>query len=121
MSLSFYKVIHILGLLLVFNGLAAIWGVNVVGGTPSKRRRIGLSLMHGLGLAALLISGFGMLAKLGYLSDIPTWAIIKSLIWLAMGASLALAKRKAQWGLPLISFFVLAGTYAAYLCIYKPG
>ena len=121
MSLSFYKVIHILGLLLAFNGLAAIWGVNVVGGKATKRRRIGISVMHGLGMVALLVSGFGMLAKLGYLSDIPTWAIIKSLIWVAIGASVALAKRKAQWGIPLVSFWILAGTYAAYLCIYKPG
>ena len=69
----------------------------------------------------MLISGFGLLAKLGYLSDLPTWSIIKMGLWLAIGGSIVFAKRRPAWGAGLIAFWIAAGGLAAYLCVYKPG
>lgn len=120
MSHQFYRVLHLAGLMLLFSSLAALWGVNLAGGLKERRTRMALSLLHGVGLLFLLVSGFAMLAKLGFLVDIPVWAYIKLGIWVLLGAGLALAKRKAHWGIPLVLLFVLAGTYAAYLCVYKP-
>ena len=121
MSASVYKVLHILGLLLVFVSLTGIWGVNRRGaGAVVKRQRVGLSAMHGIGLLVLLISGFGLLAKLGYLSALPTWSIVKLGLWVVLAGSIALAKRKTEWGLALLSLWILAGTLAAYLCVFKP-
>lgn len=119
MSHAFYKVIHLSGVFMLFAGLCALWGASLRG-PVDKGTRIGLAMIHGLGMAFILVGGFGMLAKLGYMVDIPTWAYIKFAIWLLLGASMVMAKRKAQWGLPLLIFWILVGTYAAYLGVYKP-
>ena len=121
MSPSAYKVIHVVGLILLFMSLAGLLTASVSGVKSSRRLRASLSSAHGLGLVLLLISGFGMLAKLGYLASLPTWAIIKFGLWVALGGSLALAKRRPRWAVALITFWVGAGGLAAYLCVYKPG
>jgi hypothetical protein len=68
----------------------------------------------------VLISGFGMLARLGFMANIPAWAYGKIGIWIILGGSMVLAKRKAEWGLSLILFWVAAGGLAAYLAVFKP-
>ena len=93
-------------------------GSDAAGGKVKYRGS--LAALHGLGLAILLISGFGMLARLGILKDLPGWAYGKLAIWLVLGASVALAKRKATWGNKLLTAWIALGTLAAYLCIYKP-
>jgi hypothetical protein len=121
MSESFYRVAHIVGLVTLFLSLGGILAFSTAGVTLTSRTRALLSAGHGLGLVALLVSGFGMLAKLGYLKDLPTWSIVKMVIWLLIGGSVALAKRRPAWGGGLVAFWIAAGGLAAYLCIYKPG
>lgn len=62
-----------------------------------------------------------MLARLGLMKSLPLWAIGKIVIWLALGGSVALAKRKSAWGIPLLTAWVVLGGLAAYLCVFKPG
>ena len=123
MSLETYRVLHIFGVVTLFSGLASLWGLYVsrpAGVTTSPPYRVGLVAFHGVGLLVLLVSGFGMLARLGLLGGIPLWAYAKVVIWLVLGGSVALAKRKSAWGLKLVSAWIALGTLAAYLCIFKP-
>jgi hypothetical protein len=118
-SHSVYLVIHIVGILLLFSGLTALVGASLKG-APAKGTRFGLALIHGFGMLLVLISGFGMLARLGFMANIPGWAYGKIAIWILLGASMILAKRKAEWGLSLILFWVVLGGLAACLAVFKP-
>lgn len=105
---------------MLFSGLAALLGVYVSGNSPAKGLRIGLSAIHGVGLLLILVSGFGMAARLGIFAALPMWLILKLLIWLFLGASVAFAKRKAQWGVNLILVWIALGALAGYLALFKP-
>jgi uncharacterized membrane protein SirB2 len=80
-----------------------------------------LAILHGVGLIILLISGFGMMARLGVShSEIPGWIIAKTVTWIALGAMLAIIKRRR---LPnMVSVFAVIGLagFAAYCGIMKP-
>jgi hypothetical protein len=121
MSYEIYKVTHILGLLMLFAGLAALWGAQVTGAS-SKGLNRSLGMLHGVGLLFLLISGFGMIARLGLMSSgLPGWIYVKLGLWLALGAAAAVVKRKASLlGMPLLCTLIAAGALAAYMAIVKP-
>ena len=76
-------------------------------------------VLFGIALVLILVSGFGMLAKLGY--GFPGWVILKIVIWLFIGGVIALIRRMPQhavifwWALPAL------GAFAAFLAIYKPA
>ncbi|MGZ3723746.1 MAG: hypothetical protein ACXVA9_12475 [Bdellovibrionales bacterium] len=120
MPVEFYKVLHLCGILMLFSGLAALWGVYSSGTAPAKNRRLALAMIHGFGMLFVLVGGFGMAAKLGMMSNLPVWIYLKLSIWLLLGGSMVLAKRKSQWGPGLLLFWVALGTSAAYLALYKP-
>lgn len=119
MSHELYRVLHILGLLMLFGGLTGLWGVYVSGAPPRKSLRLGLAVTHGVGMTLLLLSGFAMAGQLGLMSDLPAWVWIKLGIWLVLGGSMILAKRKADLGISLVVFWIVLGTSAAFLAIYK--
>ncbi|MCX7674420.1 MAG: hypothetical protein N2Z70_01150 [Bdellovibrionaceae bacterium] len=113
MSYPVYKFIHYLGLtLLVFALTAAAYTSASQANKTSKLPMI----VHGVALLLMLVSGFGMAARLGIFSDFPTWLSLKLALWLVLGAFIALVKRKAILGL-FLSFVVLGGIY--YLAVFK--
>ncbi len=120
MSLLLYKVFHILGLLLVFTALGGMTLHVLSGGSKENlgnaRKFAGMS--HGIGLILLLVSGFGMLARLG--AGMEGWVIAKVVIWLFFGASTAVIWRKPDFSKALWFFFPLLGAVAGYLALYKP-
>lgn len=116
MSSELYRVLHILGVFMVLAGLAGLWGM-YASGEPTKSHRRAMALTHGLGLLLVVVTGFGRLAQLGYREHLPGWAIAKGLIWLVLGGTLMLARRRASWALP---FWLLLGAVAAYLALFKP-
>ena len=120
MSHEFYRVLHILGILMLFGGLTSLWGVYVSGQVPKQGLRVGLAVIHGVGMTFLLLSGFAMAGQLGLMSAIPGWMWIKLGLWLALGGSMVLAKRKAHLGVSLVGLWIALGTVAAFLAIYKP-
>lgn len=120
MPYEFYKLLHISGLILMFSGQCALLGAFASGNLPQKSWRISLAIVHGLGMLFLLVSGFGMLARLGLVNGLPTWAIAKLTIWLVMGATLALAKRRSQLKMILVLIWAMLGVAAAFIAIYKP-
>ena len=76
MSLQFYHYLHLIGLILVFVGY---------GGLLSSERAKSAMMWHGIGLLISLVSGFGMLAKLGMSWPWPLWIWIKVALWLVLG------------------------------------
>lgn len=106
---------------MLFSGLTGLWGVYVLGTSPKKSLRIGLAVIHGVGMTLVLISGFAMAGKLGvFASGTTGWLWAKLVIWLALGGSMVLAKRKAQLGTGLLGLWIALGTLAAYMAIFKP-
>ncbi|MBC7372058.1 MAG: hypothetical protein H7326_10860 [Bdellovibrionaceae bacterium] len=120
MPYEFYKVLHIIGLLLLFFGLSSAMTLKLAGVPfqgPAKKLAM---ICHGIGLTVMLIAGFGLTAKMGMMGNLPGWVYAKLGIWVILGGSIALAKRKGDIGWPLMILFVGLGATAAYLAIYKP-
>jgi hypothetical protein len=119
-DLNTYKLIHLMGLMLLFFGFGGVLVTSYSEFVLPKKARLLAMISHGLGLFFLLLGGFGMLARLGLARELPSWVYSKLLIWLILGGAIALAKRKSDlaWTL-LISFVILAST-AAYIGLTKP-
>lgn len=119
MSYQFYKILHVLGIMLVFTGFG---GLAVVGMSTDAARlkpaRTLLSIFHGVGLLLLLVAGFGLIAKLG--GGFPGWMIAKIAIWLLFGASIVVFKRKADAAKPMLIVLPILGLIAGALALYKP-
>lgn len=120
MPYEFYKVLHLVGIFMVFTGLggAALAGTAGLGKNHPWRRS--LSLTHGLGLLIVLTGGFGMLARLQLTGwPWPGWVVFKFVIWFALGGLLVAARKpggaKIVWWAS-----ILLGGAAAYLAVYKP-
>ena len=99
MTLFFYKVLHLLGVLFLFIGLGSAL---MPADTPN--RKIALRF-HGVGLLLLLVAGFGLLAKGEY--GFQWWVIAKIILWLGFGAMPIIGKRglmpaPAAWGIALL-------------------
>lgn len=121
MSYEFYKILHLTGLILLFSGLVSLLTLKVVGADVSGSAKKFSFITHGVGLFLVLLSGFGLLARLGMVRDLPGWIYVKLAIWLYFGVTIALIKRKGQLGwilyLPMLVIFILA----AYLGVNKPA
>jgi len=113
-SVIFYKAMHLTGLFMAFMGLAVL----ALGPEPSNRRRA--IIFHGIGLTLALVGGFGMAGKLGMMASFPAWLLVKTVLWLLLGALPVLMRRipavanMSWWALPLVVVI------AAWLALYKP-
>lgn len=121
-SLNVYKLVHVLGILLVF---AAVGGLSLHalnGGTKvtnAGRRLVGIS--YGAGLFLILLGGFGMLARLGIAQLVlPAWIWAKLGVWVAIGGLLAVPYRKPELARAVWLGAVALGLLAAWLGLYKP-
>lgn len=121
MSLLFYKVLHIVGLILVFSSVGGMALHAAQGGTRATMTSRGLVFgTHGIGLLLVFVSGFGMLAKLGMTSGIPGWAVAKIGVWVVLGGVVALPLRWPALARPLWLAAPVLGGVAAWLALYKP-
>jgi hypothetical protein len=120
MSYEFYKILHLLGIALLLSGLVTLVILKVTGvaiqGTVKKFALI----THGIGLVLLLVSGFGLLARLQLMGDFPKWAYIKLAIWLFMGGVATLIKKKGHMAWQLYTIIMCIFLIAAYVGIAKP-
>ncbi|RYG93693.1 MAG: hypothetical protein EON58_17805 [Alphaproteobacteria bacterium] len=120
MTYEFYKVMHLLGLILLFSGLSSALALKMSGvpfAGPVKKMAF---IMHGVGLVIMVIAGFGLAARMGLMGNMPGWIYAKITIWVVLAISISLAKRKGQIGWPLMVLFVGLGTTAAWLAVTKP-
>ncbi|GMQ81433.1 MAG: hypothetical protein BMS9Abin05_0864 [Rhodothermia bacterium] len=121
MSIVVYKIIHLLGLVLLFQSLGAILFAYMAGSgiSESPHKKMLLS-MHGLGLLLLFIGGFGMATRLGIMGSLPGWVWIKIGIWLLLGASLFFVKKKPETARLWWYLIIALGLAAAYLGLFQP-
>ena len=119
-SYETYKIIHLIAIVLLFSGLVGLLTIQMSGGALVGRVRSMVFASHGIGFLLLLVSGFGLAARLGLFSSLPGWVFAKIGVWLVLGGAIAVVKRKGMIGLPL--FLILIGLFAAtaIIAITKP-
>lgn len=118
-----YKLIHIIGILLVFVALGGVALHAANGGTKvSNRARRLVAITHGIGLFVILVGGFGLLARIGVMhgAGFPGWIWVKLGVWVLLGAMIALPYRKPAFARPIWFALPVLGAVAAYMAIYKP-
>ncbi len=115
-SYAVYKIIHLVGVLMVFLALGGVATHAINGGDKSHSWRIPLAITHGLGLLISLVGGFGLLARLGIIhGGLPGWALAKLGIWLVLGGAIGLLIRKPNLAKPMWIIILCLGAAAAYL------
>lgn len=112
MSLQTYHFLHLIGLICVFIGF---------GGLLSSEGARKAMKWHGIGLVISLVSGFGMLAKMGIMGSMPVWVWIKIALWLVLGFLPVLAKRRVLSAPLVVLIAVIVGAVLAYLGYFKPA
>ena len=117
MPCEIYKVLHVIGLLLLFLGMGGqLFSADSERGRSPKITTI----LHGVGLLAMLVGGFGMMARLGIQWPWPGWLIAKLGVWLLIGAfPVAVRRQLVPYGAAWLMAAVL-GAVAAWLAIIKP-
>jgi hypothetical protein len=120
MSLEFYKIFHLIGIFMLLFAFGGVLVHAMNGGTKQTNKfRKGVALTHGVGLLLIAVSGFGMLARLGIMTEFPLWVILKIIIWLAFGGLFTVALKKPQHARSLWVLLIVLATCAAYLGIFK--
>jgi hypothetical protein len=123
MPYEVYKLIHLLGILLIFIALAGMT-VHAASGRPKADNALHRTLLifHGIGALVALTGGFGLLARVGvdHGQLFPGWVWGKLLLWIILGGAIALPYRNQ--GLARVLLFLLPGIglLGAYLASYKP-
>ena len=72
----------------------------------------------GIGLMLTLVSGFGLIAKLGL--GFPGWIFAKLTIWIIIGGFIAVINRNRTFGLVFWWLAVFLGCIAAFLAVVQP-
>ncbi len=114
MQYEHYKLLHMIGLISLFLGLGGM--ISYTKGSSPYKGLIGS--FHGIGLTLLLVSGFGIAAKLNL--GFPTWMIVKLIVWIALGGIIVFAKRGPLKGATLWTVMLLLGAIAAFMGTSKP-
>lgn len=117
MPYEFYKILHFSGLILTFTSLSGYIFYLVQNKSNEKKKLF--SILHGIGLLILLVSGFGLAARLGLVSQLPLWVYIKIAIWLVVGGAIAVIKRQVMGPLALYLIVVALGVFAAITAVTK--
>ncbi len=120
MPYEFYKIVHLTGIVLLFSGLVGLLTIKMAGVPVEGKTKSLVFISHGLGTFLILLGGFGLLARLGLVRDLPNWVIAKLAIWLVLAGGIALVKRKGQIGTPIFVGLICLFIAAAYLAILKP-
>ncbi len=122
MSLEFYRILHLGGVMWLFLALGAHVHNALTGGTKTtKTARRFMAIGHGVAVLLILVAGFGMLAKLGHSgSGWAIWLWIKLGIWVIFGGVVVILKRKPQCTRTLWPALIILGVVAAALGILKP-
>ena len=115
MDPAIYKFLHYIGIFLMLSGL----GGYLFAEKPSRFAAIS----HGIGLALLLVGGFGMqkFPAIGW----SWWFIVKVVIWALLGATVIVTKRKllppaVTWLLVIVLASVAAWLGYSHSLIMRP-
>ncbi|MEN8375550.1 MAG: hypothetical protein ABFS34_08890 [Gemmatimonadota bacterium] len=118
-GLDAYKIIHLAAVVGLFGAVGGV-AVHAANGLAKERNSLrgAVSALHGVSLLLILVTGFGMLARLD--AGLPAWAIAKLVLWFALGALLTLPYRSPGLARPVLWALPVLGAVAAWLAIYKP-
>ncbi|MGW8282098.1 MAG: hypothetical protein ACWGON_02255 [Gemmatimonadota bacterium] len=120
--LNVYKLVHILGILLVFSSYGGLVLNALNGGSKSTNsgRRL-VTFSYGIGLFLILLGGFGMLARLGVVEGgLPGWIWLKLTLWVVIGGLFAIPYRKPEASRLLWFLGPALGLVAAWAALFKP-
>ena len=115
MNPSFYQVLHIVGISMVFLGYGALLARSMAAPENVSIRKLG-SITSGIGLLLILVAGFGLIPKLGH-SYTETWILVKLIIWLILGGLIVLINRKPQLAM-LLWCLLIALSATATIMVY---
>lgn len=123
MSHPFYRWLHVVFALSLLFSLGGYVMLAKLDALERKSLRARVTIIHGVSLLLLLVSGFGLIARLQIrLSEgVPLWIVLKLVLWLFFGASISILKKKPQHAGPMAGVLLGLGAAITYLCIYKPG
>ena len=111
MDYTTYKIIHLIGIAILAIGLGGM----MANGNNHKT----FAVCQGIGLLVMLVSGFGLLAKLHL--GFPHFAIAKLVFWLVIGMfPMLIRKLKPPLSVTIIIAVSLIGVMA-WLGVFKPG
>lgn len=120
-SYSVYKVVHLVGVLMVFLALGGVVTSAISAGSKNHSWRKPIAITHGVGLLLSLVGGFGLLARLGIAhGGLPGWVIAKLGIWTLFAVLIGVVSRKPGWAKPIWPLIIVLGATAAFLAGSKP-
>lgn len=109
MNLLVLKTLHLAGVFALFASLGAV----ILGNSAKKAA----SILHGIALLVVLLVGFAMLKKPPMDQQ---WWMVKTGLWLFIGAAPALSKRKLLPAPAVLGLTLAAAAAAAWLGLTKP-
>ncbi len=123
MPYEFYKVLHLLAILVLFTAMGGLVMVGLRGGTDEEKKRFRKPLMitHGVALFVIFVAGFGLMAKLQMMgAGWPTWIFGKFGVWIVLGGIAGVAAKRPALGNAWYLVLPVIGAVGAALAVYKP-
>ena len=111
MDPTVYKIIHLTGIAAIALGVGGM-----MAGGPNRKP---FAIMQGIGLLVMLVSGFGLLAKLHL--GFPHFAMVKTVLWVVIALLPMIARRLK---LPLAATMIVSLSLVAvmaWLGVMKPA
>lgn len=115
MEAHYYRLIHVVGVLLVFVGLGGVLA-NAAKDGP-KPSPIYYAL-HGIGLLALLVAGIGFVHKAGL--PWANWMSVKVACWVVLGVAPILVRKGYLTRFLALLLVLAVGAGAVYLVQWRP-
>ncbi len=120
---DFYEILHIIGIAFLFVSIGGVATHAANGGnkaTTATRPLIGS--IHGLGALLVLVGGFGMLARMGFMhgTNFPGWLWVKIIVWVILSAVVLMPYRRPGLAKPFLLVLPLLAGVAVYMALYKP-
>ena len=112
MSVDFYRVLHLIGALMVFLGLGGMLAVS-----DGKAPKL-YAALHGIGLLTMLVAGVGVLHKAGLAWNGLIFA--KIACWVMLGAAPVLVRRGVLPRSGAVVLVLVIGGIAVWLAKTKP-
>ena len=119
MSYEFLKTVHFISLMFLFFSLIFIIILLKSEANLKSYKRL-IYAVHGLSWIILFASAFGLVSVTGIEKDFPTWAKIKTSIWILLGISPVLFKKLPLQPYIYATTTVILISSAIYLAVYKP-
>ncbi|KAF0095747.1 MAG: hypothetical protein E1N59_523 [Puniceicoccaceae bacterium 5H] len=89
-----YHILHLSGILLLFLSYGGLMGRAMAGSDKPGLKKFA-SITGGIALLAIIVGGFGLMARMGYSIKAP-WIWVKIGVWVCLAAMNALINRQPK-------------------------